>query len=45
MVSPTNAILTGLAAADMLVMADYVPFAAHNYVHPSPNAHELYTYR
>lgn len=28
--SPTNAILTGLAIADLLVMIDYVPFALYN---------------
>ena len=28
--SPTNAILTGLAIADLLVMIDYIPFALYN---------------
>lgn len=28
--SPTNAILTGLAIADLLVMIDYIPFAYYN---------------
>ncbi|XP_050534199.1 G-protein coupled receptor dmsr-1-like [Daktulosphaira vitifoliae] len=34
MVSPTNAILTGLAVADLLVMVEYVPFAYHMYLRP-----------
>uniref|UniRef100_A0A8D8SME0 Sex peptide receptor n=1 Tax=Cacopsylla melanoneura TaxID=428564 RepID=A0A8D8SME0_9HEMI len=29
MSSPTNSILTGLAIADLLVMADYIPFTLH----------------
>lgn len=33
--SPTNAILTGLAVADLLVMLDYVPYAV--YMSPSIN--------
>lgn len=32
MVSPTNAILTGLAVADMMVMLSYIPFSFHNYL-------------
>jgi len=32
MVSPTNAILTGLAVADMLVMTSYFPFSIHNFI-------------
>ncbi|KAL4141857.1 hypothetical protein QTP88_004413 [Uroleucon formosanum] len=35
MVSPTNAILTGLAVADLLVMVEYVPFAYHMYLRPA----------
>lgn len=35
MVSPTNAILTGLAVADLLVMIEYVPFAYHMYMRPA----------
>ncbi|XP_050056612.1 G-protein coupled receptor dmsr-1-like isoform X2 [Aphis gossypii] len=35
MVSPTNAILTGLAVADLLVMVEYVPFAYHMYLRPT----------
>lgn len=30
--SPTNAILTGLAIADLLVMLDYIPYACHVYL-------------
>ncbi|KAK9512916.1 hypothetical protein O3M35_001227 [Rhynocoris fuscipes] len=32
MTSPTNAILTGLAVADLLVMLEYIPFAWHMYL-------------
>ncbi|XP_054165015.1 G-protein coupled receptor dmsr-1-like [Oppia nitens] len=32
MISPTNAILTGLAVADMLVMTTYLPFSIHNFI-------------
>lgn len=32
--SPTNAILTGLAVADLLVMLDYIPYACHTYLSP-----------
>lgn len=30
--SPTNAILTGLAVADLLVMLDYIPYVCHDYL-------------
>lgn len=33
--SPTNAILTGLAVADLLVMLDYIPYACHLYLSSS----------
>lgn len=33
--SPTNAILTGLAVADLLVMLEYIPFSCHVYLDPS----------
>lgn len=32
--SPTNAILTGLAVADLLVMLEYIPFSCHVYLDP-----------
>ncbi|KAB0795455.1 hypothetical protein PPYR_12294 [Photinus pyralis] len=32
--SPTNAILTGLAFADLLVMIEYIPFSCHVYFDP-----------
>lgn len=33
--SPTNAILTGLAVADLLVMLDYISYACHSYLSSS----------
>ncbi|XP_063972209.1 G-protein coupled receptor dmsr-1-like isoform X2 [Diachasmimorpha longicaudata] len=33
MSSPTNAILTGLAVADLLVMLEYIPYASHMYLY------------
>lgn len=36
--APVNRLLTGLAAADMLVMAEYAPFAAYLYLRP-PRSH------
>ncbi|KAK5645399.1 hypothetical protein RI129_006699 [Pyrocoelia pectoralis] len=33
--SPTNAILTGLAVADLLVMIEYIPFSCHVYFDPN----------
>ncbi|XP_071533023.1 G-protein coupled receptor dmsr-1-like isoform X2 [Panulirus ornatus] len=32
MKSPTNAILTGLAVTDLLVMVEYIPYTMHQYV-------------
>ncbi|XP_045605438.2 G-protein coupled receptor dmsr-1-like [Procambarus clarkii] len=32
MVSPTNAVLTGLAVTDLLVMVEYIPYTMHQYV-------------
>jgi hypothetical protein len=43
MSSPTNAILTGLAVADMLVMIEYMPYAVHSYLYHRPKR-ETYTY-
>ncbi|XP_014244361.1 sex peptide receptor-like [Cimex lectularius] len=42
MSSPTNAILTGLAVADLLVMLEYIPFTWHMYLRKSRHTH--YTY-
>ncbi|BES97506.1 unnamed protein product [Nesidiocoris tenuis] len=45
MSSPTNAILTGLAVADLLVMLEYIPFAWYTiYKMTGPSHKELYTY-
>lgn len=30
--SPTNAILTGLAVADLAVMLEYIPYTVHDYI-------------
>ncbi|CAD7083289.1 unnamed protein product [Hermetia illucens] len=35
--SPTNAILTGLAITDLLVMLDYIPYACLEYILPNMN--------
>lgn len=35
--SPTNAILTGLAVADFLVMIDYIPYSWLDYIIPNMN--------
>ncbi|CAB0027810.1 unnamed protein product [Trichogramma brassicae] len=43
MTSPTNAILTGLAVADMLVMVEYIPYAFHSYLDKRPRS-ETFTY-
>lgn len=44
--SPTNAILTGLAVADLAVMVDYMPYACHHYIWKQLNykREELLTY-
>ncbi|XP_042903717.1 G-protein coupled receptor dmsr-1-like [Parasteatoda tepidariorum] len=44
MVSPTNAILTGLAVADMLVMFSYLPFTFHNYIRQDLTEAEKFSY-
>lgn len=41
--SPTNAILTGLAIADFLVMIDYIPFALYNADMITNNDEEKYS--
>ena len=44
MLSPTNAILTGLASADLMVMIEYVPFVIHTSIenYPSTTAQNSY---
>ncbi|PNF24887.1 hypothetical protein B7P43_G10168 [Cryptotermes secundus] len=46
MTSPTNALLTGLAVADLLVMLEYIPFACHMYMPQSTSrtATDQYSY-
>ncbi|KFM66935.1 putative G-protein coupled receptor, partial [Stegodyphus mimosarum] len=44
MVSPTNAILTGLAVADMLVMFSYLPFTFHNYIRSDLDEKDKFSY-
>ncbi|XP_076338221.1 G-protein coupled receptor dmsr-1-like [Tachypleus tridentatus] len=44
MLSPTNAILTGLAVADMFVMLSYVPYTIHMYIRSNQLANERYSY-
>lgn len=44
MISPTNAILTGLALADNLVMIDYIVYAVHNYILVQRSMEEKYSY-
>lgn len=44
MVSPTNAILTGLAVADMMVMFSYIPFSVHNYLRVGLEQQEKYSF-
>lgn len=43
-ISPTNAILTGLALADNLVMIEYIPFAFHQYIFRNRPVYERFTY-
>lgn len=43
MSSPTNAILTGLAVADLLVMLEYMPYASHMYLYHR-SRRDTYTY-
>jgi hypothetical protein len=46
MTSPTNALLTGLAVADLLVMLEYIPFVCHMYIPQSTSrtATDQYSY-
>lgn len=43
-ISPTNAILTGLAVADNLVMIEYIPFALHMYILRERPIYERFNY-
>jgi hypothetical protein len=43
MLSPTNAILTGLAVADMLVMTSYLPYSIHNFIRHGLTEEEKYS--
>ena len=43
-ISPTNAILTGLAVADNLVMVEYIPFALHMYILRERPIYERFNY-
>lgn len=42
--SPTNAILTGLAIADLLVMVDYIPFSVNTYLYKDYSHEEKLSY-
>lgn len=44
MQTATNAILTGLAVSDLLVMASYVPYAYHTFVRPAIDEHIRFSY-
>ena len=44
MISPTNAILTGMAVSDLVVIASYIPFVIHNFMRHSVPLEELYTH-
>ncbi|KAG8190891.1 hypothetical protein JTE90_010316 [Oedothorax gibbosus] len=44
MISPTNAILTGIAVADMLVMLSYLPYTFHTYIRTEISDIERYSY-
>lgn len=43
-ISPTNAILTGLALADNLVMIEYIPFTMHMYILHGRPVYERFSY-
>ena len=44
MLSPTNAILTGLAVADLMVMIEYIPFTIHNSIESYNPTYTKYTF-
>ncbi|GIY63386.1 hypothetical protein CEXT_148511 [Caerostris extrusa] len=45
MLSPTNAILIGLAISDIFVMSSYLPFAYHNYIQKHKTEDDQFSYR
>lgn len=44
MESPTNAILTGMAVSDLLVIASYIPYVIHNYIRTEISPEQMYNY-
>lgn len=44
MTSPTNAILTGMAVSDLVVIACYIPFVIHNFMRNAVPPEEMYSY-
>lgn len=44
MISPTNAILIGLAVSDILVMSSYIPFTYHHYIRSGLSEEEKFSY-
>lgn len=44
MVSPTNAILTGMAISDSVVIAFYIPFVIHNFFKDAVPLVEKFSY-
>lgn len=44
MISPTNAILTGIALSDLIVIGLYIPHVIHSYMRQSLPVQERLTY-
>ncbi|GBM32581.1 hypothetical protein AVEN_195544-1 [Araneus ventricosus] len=44
MISPTNAILIGLAVSDIFVMSSYIPFTYHNYIRNHVSEEDQFSY-
>ncbi|KAF8782908.1 G-protein coupled receptor dmsr-1-like [Argiope bruennichi] len=44
MISPTNAILIGLAVSDIFVMSSYIPFTYHNYIRNHATQEDQFSY-
>ncbi|GIY64034.1 sex peptide receptor [Caerostris darwini] len=44
MLSPTNAILIGLAVSDIFVMSSYLPFTYHNYIRNHETENDQFSY-